>query len=213
MALIFQSPRYSFTRSFYSHIWSQHCFNELRFADCDLNATLDSHPYGPNQQYLAIYHSPLFEEMRRDTDYFFLMEPDTFPIRANWMVTLLRETTGDMHGQWWGKGAMYEGDLQLGVLDFRLHINGNGLWSTAMEMGHYSIKMYDDPWCPGWDHELFCYMTHSPHLYRDVMHRWRYSKYIMNMWHINWNTADARQRYPTTTFIHGKQRDGITKSE
>lgn len=204
---------HSMTRSFYSHTWSHHCFNELLFADCDLNPKLDSHPYGPNQQFIAIYHSPLFAAMRRDADYFFLMEPDTFPIRSDWMMVLMMETTGDAFGQWWGKGASYEGNLQSASLDYRIHINGNGLWSTSASMAAYVTAMYVSPWAPGWDHELFCYMSHNHDIYRDVMHRWRYSKFILNLWHINWNTDDVRIKHPTTTFVHGKQRDGITTSK
>jgi hypothetical protein len=178
--------------------------------DADLNATLDTHPYGPNQQFMAILHSSLFSELRNTANYFFLMEPDTFPIRSMWLTTLDRETLWDGQGQWWGKGANYEGTLrEADSIDYRIHINGNGLWSTSRSFAAYTKGMYESPWCPGWDHELFCYLSHDWRLYRDVMHRWRYSRFLINLWHINWETDDVLIRYPLASFIHGKQRDGI----
>ena len=68
------------------------CVGNVRFINGHIRKEDDIHTAtdftGPNKQFRMMFNMP---ELTNNYDYFFILEPDTTPIRPNWLEGLVRE--------------------------------------------------------------------------------------------------------------------------
>lgn len=134
-------------------------------------------------------------------DYFFLMEPDSRPIRKHWLDQLEKECAGTKY--FWQKGSVprYHTDA------YDLHINGNAIYRVNDEQSSRFFVESKNAFLP------YISFDQSIHAFRiqkglhQSQHLFIASEFIVNNWKgfEYYSVEEVLKELPDTFIMHGKQ--------
>jgi hypothetical protein len=146
--------------------------------------------------------------------HFFLMEPDTRPIRSYWLDAIVEKITNGhpresyLTTKWWMMGSIYRGTKSIG--NHFLHINGNALYHLTFDLIQFiesvSIEYpYHSEKSRGYDLDLFFYLLNHIDQAKNLWHKFQFTDLIQNCWHTSCNdkTQEFVHNNPNTYLIHG----------
>lgn len=190
------------------------CFSNVTYRSANLSAeeTINSHwidlvhnlvqTGGSNKQFeVAFSEFVAFNHM-------FYMEPDTYPIRSNWLHAVQEETS---YGDFWQRGPImrYPTKFNIALEPFRSryqrHINGNSIYRIGDSCFSAYRKLVRDEYGNGaFDVAMVYYRLDSSRLavWQAVAHRFQVSTLVvgLSVHHFD-NLPDL---FPTTYLVHGK---------
>jgi len=175
------------------------CFKSISFVFED-HLKSRSHDLGSLQHFNATLH-----RLEGLYDYFFLMEPDTFPIRSGWLHKVFTEAV--CGADFWMKGSHSRDTTEHSVLHYGWHINGNALYNLANEVTLnmlYGILEQADP--PIYDIAIEKWIVRNPktvEIVRRYRHLYTISDFVYNTGPRDWSVHQWRKEFPNTYFVHG----------
>lgn len=205
-------------RQIQSMYWSlnsaaRSCFAELQILGADLPAHTDKHVAGSQAMFETLLNNTLDI---KDMQYVFWMEPDTVPIRADWLNALDRACrTGE---RFWIKGSALRHDLRRDIITqrygshFLYHINGNALYNLRPNEYPAFYRNQLIPYLEATNarHSAFdlaparfLLAPENEGVWRENAHRFQYTEIIQNRWGENYLPFERAQRFPGTFLIHG----------
>lgn len=163
----------------------------------------------------------------RGYTHFFLMEPDTRPIRSYWLDALVEHITNGHNSdsylltKWWMIGSIYRGTVP--IENHYLHINGNALYHLSYDFITYIETValeypYSSEKTNGYDLDLFVYLFKHIDQAKILWHKFQFTDFIQNCWHSGCNdtTEEFIYNHPNTYLVHGNkleknQRENLSK--
>lgn len=150
----------------------------------------------------------------RGYTHFFIMEPDTRPIRSYWLDVIVEQITQGRDREsyhstkWWMIGSIYRGTVPI-ERNF-VHVNGNALYHLSYDFIEFienvSVEFpYNSKISNGYDLDLFVYLFNHIDLAKKFWHKFQFSDFIQNCWHSGCNdtTEEFINNNPNTYLIHG----------
>ncbi|CAF4353704.1 unnamed protein product [Rotaria magnacalcarata] len=148
--------------------------------------------------------------------HFFLMEPDTRPIRSYWLDAIVEQIINShtresyISTRWWMTGSVYRGFESIGQNAF--HINGNALYHLSLSFVQF-IELFlkdcrtESQRVLGYDLGLFLYLFKNIDEGKKFWHKFQFSDFIQNCWHTSCNETNTEFLYenPNTYLIHGNR--------
>ena len=198
------------------------CYRKIRYIAVNLTAEKNWYPLGSfvMWQKLFMYDEDNDLSLRaQGYTHFFLMEPDTRPIRQFWIDAIINEITNAQHRKiyfatnWWMSGSVYRGTKLIGQRF--LHINGNALYHLSSSFISH-IQSFSRDYMTGenlqygYDLALFSFLLDNQKLGKRFWHKFRFSDFIQNCWHTgcegsdNFNNTQFILNNPDTYLIHGR---------
>jgi hypothetical protein len=159
-------------------------------------------------EYLLAKRDVLF----RNVKYIFYMEPDTRPIRSNWLMAIEKEI-GETN--FWIKGSYYLGSpefIDINKIFLRFHINGNAIYNIGDEefsnfyfnnLRPY-IQRHNDSFY-AYDVDFFEYIFDKDNYRKvqNIIHNFVTTEVILNLWHNKYNVTEVRKQYKNSYLVHG----------
>lgn len=205
-----------------------HCYRQIRYLSVNLTASENEYPLGSFLMWRKLF---LDEENRSYSlrtygyTHFFLMEPDTRPIRQYWLDVIIHQITNGalekfyFSTNWWVSGSIYRGTKFIGQR--YVHINGNALYHlTTPFIAHietfsktYSLQQHAGT---GYDLLMFILLMGNQTIGSRVWHKFQFSDFIQNCWHTGcdgtdlFNNTQFILNNPNTYLIHGTDRHEIS---
>ncbi|KAL9643487.1 hypothetical protein ABK040_010101 [Willaertia magna] len=197
------------------------CFNGgIQFLSAHTPKIHDKHPEGPCYMYFTA-----MELLKKDYDYFFLMEPDVTPIRDHWLDKIVNETIF-VQDDFWMKGSMSRCPSKYGAIAERqdFHINGNALYKLGepkFEEYIEKVKIFypvgNDgltlagcatglAYEGGYDHTMYRFRFH-PHNFdyvKNFLHRFVYNEFVQNRCEETYDPEEVKKEFPETYLVHSK---------
>lgn len=188
------------------------CFSKVNIIKYKYEeAKFDKHVLGSRLmfEYMLLKNDSLFQEL----DYVFYMEPDTRPIRSNWLNCLLDQV---LNQNIWVKGSLYRGNTKLIIrtyLPYFFHINGNAIYRIGdrkfkdfyfNKLRTYVVKKHGDS-LNAYDTDFYEYLLDIDNyeITKDVFHKFQMSSFVQNYWNTEYNLTEFRLNNPDTFFVHG----------
>jgi len=196
------------------------CYRKVRYLSINLENEENWYPLGC----FLMWHKLLDNENNRLSlrsygyTHFFLMEPDTKPIREFWLDNIIDQITDGRNNEeyistnWWISGSVYRGTKIIGQRF--LHINGNALYHLSASFiqfiqifSHYYLTG-DNPHI-GYDLVIYTMLLDNPDLGKKYLHKFRFSDFIQNCWHTGCEGSNQLNNTyfilnnPDTYLIHG----------
>ena len=198
----------------FSHFnYSNQCYTNIHYLSADLSEEENRYPIGSANMWKRLFLGSSSLRTRGYT-HFFLMEPDTRPIRPYWLDAIVAQITNGhplesyISTNWWISGSIYRGSEAIGN-DF-LHINGNALYHLTFALIQFienvSIEYpYDSAKSMGYDLDLFLYLFQHVDQAKTLWHKFRFIDLIQNCWHTGCNDTNEEflSNNPNTYLIHG----------
>jgi hypothetical protein len=207
--------------------YSNQCYQNIHYISIELSEEENRYPIGSALMWKKLFLSP-FSLRTRGYTHFFLMEPDTRPIRSYWLDAIVEQIINGhsresyLITKWWIIGSIYRGSKSIGN-DF-LHINGNALYHLTFDLIQFienvSIEYpYDSDKSMGYDLDLFLYLFKHLDQTKTIWHKFQFTDFIQNCWHTGCNDTNQEFVYnnPNTYLIHGykihenKHENSLTK--
>ncbi|CAF1073879.1 unnamed protein product [Rotaria sordida] len=195
------------------------CFKNIRIFAADLSENENSYPIGSAIMWKKLLINEQFSRTSLryyGYTHFFLMEPDTRPIRSYWLDIIVEQIINGhdresyISTQWWMIGSLYRGFQSLG--QNYLHINGNALYHLSLSfilfLQYVSYEYpYDSKQSSGYDLDLFLYLFKHIDKGKKFWHKFQFSDFIQNCWHTGCNEMNEEFLYnnPNTYLIHGNK--------
>ncbi len=193
------------------------CYKHIHYIAADLSANENRYPIGSANMWKKLFINERFNSVAlrsRGYTHFFLMEPDTRPIRSYWLDAIVEKITNGysresyISTKWWVIGSIYRGSEAIGN-DF-LHINGNALYHLSLDFVSFIENVskeypYHSAKSMGYDLDLFLYLFQHIDIAKNVWHKFQFTDLIQNCWHTSCNDTDTEFLYnnPNTYLIHG----------
>lgn len=196
------------------------CFSNVRFLAADLTDKQNQYPLGSAFMWQKlIVDDPQNRVSLRSYGYthFFLMEPDTQPIRQFWLDAIVQQITQDCSNKffttnWWMSGSIYRGSKSIG-LHF-LHINGNALYHLSPKFIEYVKRLLylcaSKPGISlGYDLDIFSLLLENTDMAKEMWHKFKFSDFIQNCWQTGCpgctehNCTQFALDNPHTYLVHG----------
>jgi hypothetical protein len=197
------------------------CFRNIRFLSADLSEQENQYPIGSAMMWKKLFINERSNNISlryHGYTHFFLMEPDTRPIRSYWLDAIVEQIINGhnrasyISTQWWMTGSVYRGFESIGQ-NF-LHINGNALYHLSLNfidfLSYVSNEYpYDSKETGGYDLDLFVYLFKNLDKAKQYWHKFQFSDFIQNCWHTGCNETQMEFLYnnPNTYLIHGNKID------
>jgi hypothetical protein len=208
---------YSNQKSIRQFNYSTECYKNIHYISADLSKEEDSYLAGSANMWKKLFtieqSNPLSLRARGYT-HFFLMEPDTRPIRSYWLDAIVEQITNGHNREsyistkWWMIGSIYRGSIP--IENNFLHINGNALYHLSYDFIQFienvSIEFpYDSVTTNGYDLDLFVYLFKHIDQAKNVWHKFIFTDLIQNCWHSGCNDTNVEFIYnnPNTYLVHG----------
>lgn len=208
--------------------YNNKCYRTIRFLAADLTKEENQYPLGSAIMWkkLLLDDQTIGVSLRAyGYTHFFLLEPDTLPIRQFWLDTIVKQITDDCSEKlffvtnWWMSGSIYRGSKPIG--QHFLHINGNALYhlsSTFITYVNHVLRTYTlkSGMSLGYDLDLFLLLSDNTSLAKETWHKFRFSDFIQNCWHtgcpgcIQQNCTQFALDNPHTYLVHGDRLLEIT---
>jgi hypothetical protein len=207
--LIFYSNQKNFTQFNYSN----QCYENIYYISIDLSEEDNRYPIGSAIMWKKLFVSS-FSLRTRGYTHFFLMEPDTRPIRSYWLDAIVEQITNGhsresyLMTKWWIMGSIYRGSIP--IENRFLHINGNALYHLTFDLIQFieNVSMeypYRSKKSMGYDLDLFSYLFKHIDQAKNHWHKFQFTDFIQNCWHTSCN--DTNQEFvsnnPNTYLVHG----------
>lgn len=200
------------------------CFKNIRVFAGDLSEKENPYPIGSAIMWKKLFINEQFNNISlryHGYTHFFLMEPDTRPIRSYWLDAVIEQI---IHGhdreayistQWWMTGSVYRGFQSIGQYFF--HINGNALYHLSSSFIRFIEAFSRDCLLEsqrlfGYDLGLFIYLFKNVDEGKKFWHKFQFSDFIQNCWHTSCNETNIEFLYenPNTYLIHGNKIETTT---
>jgi hypothetical protein len=169
------------------------CYHNILFLAANLAEHQDGYLHGSAVMWMKL----LLEEEDRSValrtygyTHFFLMEPDTKPIRSLWLDSLIEQITDSCCGKvyctttWWMSGSIYRGSKLITGERF-IHINGNAIYHLSSKFLTY-VQLFSRTFLfktnppTGYDLSIFLFLFNNSNLAKQVWHKFRFSDFIQN---------------------------------
>lgn len=197
------------------------CYRSIHFLAGALSERENQYPLGS----AIMWKKLLLDEQNNSVSlrtygytHFFLMEPDTLPIRQYWLDEIVKQITQDCSEEsffvtnWWMSGSIYRGSKPIG--QHFLHINGNALYHLSSKFTDYVKQVLRDyTFRPdvtlGYDLDMFLLLFDNTDLAKQIWHKFRFSDFIQNCWHTGcpgcsqYNCTQFALGNPSTYLVHG----------
>jgi hypothetical protein len=193
------------------------CYRDIYYIAADLSEKENRYPIGSANMWKKLFINEQFNTVSlrsRGYTHFFLMEPDTRPIRSYWLDAIVEKITNGhsresyISTKWWITGSIYRGSEPIGN-DF-LHINGNALYHLSLDFVSFIENVsheypYHSDKSMGYDLDLFLYLFQHIDIAKNVWHKFQFTDLIQNCWHTSCNDTDMEflNNNPSTYLIHG----------
>jgi hypothetical protein len=196
------------------------CYRSIRFLAVNLTANENQYPLGS----FIMWQKLLVDDKNNNLSlraygytHFFLMEPDTRPIRQFWLDAIINQITNGrfeklyVSTDWWVSGSIYRGSKLIGQRF--LHINGNALYHLSANFIAY-VERFSRIYLnksseTGYDLITFSLLLDNQDLGKKFWHKFRFSEFIQNCWHTGCEGSDHLNNTqfilnnPDTYLIHG----------
>ncbi|CAF2625533.1 unnamed protein product [Rotaria sp. Silwood2] len=199
--------------------YQNNCFKNIRIFAADLSKEENRYPIGSAVMWKKLFIDEQFSNISLryyGYTHFFLMEPDTRPIRSYWVDAIVeqiingRDRESYIATQWWMIGSIYRGFESIGQRF--LHINGNALYHLSssfiqfLECVRYEYR-FNSKKSVGYDLDLFLYLLKNINQGKTFWHKFQFSDFIQNCWHSGCNETNEEFLYdnPNTYLIHGNK--------
>ncbi|CAF2430298.1 unnamed protein product [Rotaria sp. Silwood2] len=199
--------------------YQNNCFKNIRIFAADLSKAENQYPIGSAVMWKKLFIDEQFSNISLryyGYTHFFLMEPDTRPIRSYWVDAIVeqiingRDRESYIATQWWMIGSIYRGFESIGQRF--LHINGNALYHLSssfiqfLECVRYEYR-FNSKKSVGYDLDLFLYLLKNINKGKTFWHKFQFSDFIQNCWHSGCNETNEEFLYdnPNTYLIHGNK--------
>jgi hypothetical protein len=224
--------RYSLLEMDVRHIkYTNKCYRNIHFLGVNLTMEENQYPLGSflMWQKLLVHHKNNNVSLRAyGYTHFFLMEPDTRPIRQFWLDAIISQITDDrlekqyLSTKWWISGSIYRGSRIIGQRF--LHINGNAIYHLSANFiayVKYFSRVYLTPQYStnGYDLVIFSLLLDNQTLGQRLWHKFRFSDFIQNCWQTGCEGSDLLNNTqfilnnPDTYLIHGRYVKMITNEQ
>ena len=169
------------------------CYHKVLFLAANLAEHQDGYLFGSAVMWVKL----LLEKEGGDValrthgyTHFFLMEPDTRPVRSLWLDALISQVTDNCCGKlyctttWWMSGSIYRGSKLITGERF-IHINGNALYHLSSKFIAY-VQLFTRTFLfntnppIGYDLSIFLFLFNNTNLAKQVWHKFRFSDFIQN---------------------------------
>ncbi|CAF3017702.1 unnamed protein product [Rotaria sp. Silwood2] len=199
--------------------YQNNCFKNIRIFAADLSKEENRYPIGSAVMWKKLFIDEQFSNISLryyGYTHFFLMEPDTRPIRSYWVDAIVEQIINGRNResyiatQWWMIGSIYRGFESIGQRF--LHINGNALYHLSssfiqfLEHVRYEYR-FNSKKSVGYDLDLFLYLLKNINQGKTFWHKFQFSDFIQNCWHSGCNETNEEFLYdnPNTYLIHGNK--------
>ncbi|CAF1056273.1 unnamed protein product [Adineta steineri] len=198
------------------------CFGRIQVLAANLTPEENKYPIGAAYMWKRLFDEEGPTSLRSlGYTHFFLMEPDTRPIRSHWVDAIMQKIVENRQEEfistnWWMFGSVYRGSKDIGF--HFLHINGNAIYHLSSNFldflrlvwQSYSFALGSTL---GYDLDIFQFMFNPQNydLSKRVWHKFRYSDFIQNCWHTG---CTDLERDTDTFLVHGnleKENDDCPK--
>jgi hypothetical protein len=208
------------------------CYRNVRYLAINLTADENRYPLGS----FIMWQKLLVDDEKNNLSlrtygytHFFLMEPDTRPIRPFWLDAIIDQITNDgfkklyCSTNWWVSGSVYRGSEPIG--HHFLHINGNALYHLSASFIAYvqlfsGVCLTGNHSNTGYDLLMFSFLLDNQDLAKRYLHKFRFSDFIHNCWHTGCKGSDQLNNTqfilnnPNTYLIHGSfLKNSTTKQQ
>jgi hypothetical protein len=197
--------------------YQNQCFKTIHYLAANLSEEENIYPIGSAHMWKKLFINEQGNSISlraRGYTHFFLMEPDTRPIRAYWLDAIVEKITNGydwgvyMSTNWWMMGSIYRGTILM-ENEF-VHINGNALYHLSLDFIRFIENVSDEiPYAlgksKGYDLDLFLYLFKHIDIAKNVWHKFQFSDFIQNCWHTGCNDTDTEfiHNNPNTYLVHG----------
>ncbi len=205
---------YSNQRNISQFNYSNQCYRNIHYISVDLSEEENRYPIGSAIMWKRLFLSPFSLRTHGGYTHFFLMEPDTRPIRSYWLDAIVEKITNGypresyLTTKWWMMGSIYRGTKSIG--NHFLHINGNALYHLTFDLiqfiANVSIEYpYHSEKSRGYDLDLFLYLLNHTDQAKNLWHKFQFTDLIQNCWHTGCNDKNQEfvHKNPNTYLIHG----------
>ncbi|CAM4933178.1 unnamed protein product [Rotaria socialis] len=199
--------------------YEHRCFKNIRIFAANLSEEENPYPMGSAIMWKKLFLNEQLSNIslrHHGYTHFFLMEPDTRPIRQYWLDAIVEQIINshtresDISTQWWMTGSIYRGFESIGQNFF--HINGNALYHLSSSFVQF-IELFSKDFLTesqralGYDLGLFLYLFKNIDEGKKIWHKFQFSDFIQNCWHTSCNETNAEFLYenPNTYLIHGNR--------
>jgi hypothetical protein len=191
--------------------------------DCFSHVSIILHKYKSIIEDKHVIGSRLmFESMllnfNKNASFIFYMEPDTRPVKSNWLNAILNEIG---HGNFWCKGSIFRGNKNKLFSPYStnpyipalVHINGNAIYNIGNvefvsfyfnTLRSYIVKKNGDS-KNAYDTDFFEYLIdkNNYEITRNILHQFHFTDLIQNYWHTEYNVSEIALKHKFTYFVHG----------
>jgi len=199
--------------------YSNECYQNIYYISADLSEDENRYPIGSANMWKKLFineqTNPISLRARGYT-HFFLMEPDTRPIRSYWLDAIVEKITNGHNREsyistkWWMIGSIYRGSVP--IENHFLHINGNALYHLSLDFIEFienvSIEYpYNSKKSLGYDLDIFLYLFKHIDQAKNLWHKFLFDDFIQNCWHSGCNDTNIEfiHNNPNTYLIHGNK--------
>lgn len=197
------------------------CYRNIRYFAINLTNEENQYPIGSFimwKKLLANDENNVLSLRTYGYTHFFLMEPDTRPIRFFWLDAIINQITNGrlktlyFANNWWISGSVYRGSKPIGQRF--LHINGNALYHLSASFIAY-VQFFSQDYLTeqnsrsGYDLIMFSLLLSKDDLGKRLWHKFQFSDFIQNCWHTGCEGSDQLNNTqfifnnPNTYLIHG----------
>ncbi|CAF2104514.1 unnamed protein product [Rotaria magnacalcarata] len=199
--------------------YEHRCFKNIRIFAANLSEEENAYPIGSTIMWKKLFideHLSNISLRYHGYTHFFLMEPDTRPIRSYWLDAIVEQIINShtresyISTRWWMTGSVYRGFESIGQNAF--HINGNALYHLSLSFVQF-IELFlkdcrtESQRVLGYDLGLFLYLFKNIDEGKKFWHKFQFSDFIQNCWHTSCNETNTEFLYenPNTYLIHGNR--------
>jgi hypothetical protein len=191
------------------------CFNRVFFSYANLTKSEDKY-YKGSRIMFEMFISKIIFQNNQAASFAFYMEPDSTPIRNNWLIALENEIIVP-NSYFWMKGSIFRGNpsaIKTNYLFHRVHINGNAIYNLCdlnftkfyfdlvinfikkIELNQKEIS---------YDTSFFKFLFWKNGTYtQEFFTKFVFSNFIQNYYHSSMDLRRVLRESPDTFFIHGK---------
>lgn len=182
------------------------CFSRVEIVEyVFLDQRLDNHNMG--SRIMFEYMLNRSDDVFKKQSFIFYMEPDTRPIRQNWLIGLYKECIDE---NFWIKGSIQRGKKMKSFTD-SFHINGNAIYNIGDEnfrnFYFQSVKLYFDKinFRYGYDGGIFKYLYDLNNIdqVKHIFHKFQFRGFVYNSCLSNYSVEKLADQFKDTIFVHG----------
>ena len=186
------------------------CFSNFGIVKYELEKHDDNHVKGARLmfEYLIGRKHVLFSRVK----YVFYMEPDTRPIRSNWLDAIQNEIG---FSKFWMKGSFYLGAFEFRVNKYfpnKYHINGNAIYNIGDEefskfyfnnLRPYIMRHGDSITAYDTDFSEYIFDVDNYRTVQKIIHNFAFTQVILDLWRQNYSVAKIRKQFRNSYLVHG----------